>query len=90
MGDVTPINPNQITLSERSVHDLSQDLKWAHLSEHGKSPNFLIVGGNFYRKLKAEMRTAPLLRGQLTNTQVTLINGMVLVKVMRDTIEVGE
>lgn len=87
VADVIRICPDSITLQDRNILDVVENVKWSYVSKYRTQPNFMIIGGNFYRKLMTELFSAGIgMDGRVVGT----VSGLKVVRVKRDALEMGE
>lgn len=85
---VIPINPNAIQAQTRDMVDIIENLVWDYRSRYRSVPFYLILGGNFLRRTVQECYEKGII--QKNGHKVETLLGLVLVKVKRDCLEVGE
>ena len=88
MGTVTPIKEGMATLAQADLYRRIPELRWAYISSTGRTPRYLVVGGNYWLRLYAQVREAhPEIRRY---DEVDIVHNMLVVRVKRDILEMGE
>ena len=88
MASVIPMNPHAIQAQTRDMVDIIDNLVWDYKSRYRSEPFYLILGGNFLRRTVQECYEKGII--QKNGHKVETLLGLVLVKVKRDCLEVGE
>lgn len=91
MADIIPIDPELMTLQDRSVTNLINAKKSQFFLRHARQPHFIVIGGNFVLKLLDEFDTFKREERIRAPREIPpTLFAMTVVKVMVDILECGE